>query len=153
MSYDLMVFDPQVAPRERDAFRAWFQKQAEWSERRDYSVPAGAAPKLIDFFNAMREHYPPMNGPDATQDDEEIDRSADYCIGESVIYATFPWSLAEEVYPTFREVAVQCEVGFYDVSGDEGDGEIYFPGDPLRPPSQGAWREISKQFREFKGIE
>ena len=151
MSYDLMVFEPTAAPRDPHEFREWYRVQAEWAEDRDYSNPAGAAPKLVEFYHAMRNHFPAMNGPDATQDDNELERSADYCIGSHVIYATFPWSLAEEVYPVFRETAVQTGVGFYDVSGDDGEGEIYFPGDKLRSPSGGAWREIAKQFRELEG--
>jgi hypothetical protein len=153
VSYDLMVFDPDVAPRERGAFRTWFEQHTEWSEDRDYSDPAGADPRLVAFYHAMRNHFPAMNGPDATQDDDEIDRAADYCIGSKVIYATFPWSLAEEIYPLFRNSAVECAVGFYDVSGDEGDGEIYFPGDALRPPSGGAWRDIAAQFRNLSSTQ
>ena len=142
-----MVFDPDIAPRERGAFRAWFKQEAEWSEDRDYSDPIGADSRLVAFYHAMRTHFPAMNGPDATQDDDQLDRAADYCIGSAVIYATFPWSLAEEVYPLFRQLAVDHEVGFYDVSGDEGEGEIYFPGNALRPPSGGAWRDVAAQFR------
>jgi hypothetical protein len=67
-----------------------------------------------------------------------------------MIYATFPWSLAEEIYPIFRQLAVESGVGFYDVSGDEGDGEIYFPGDALRPPSEGEWRGVAAQFRDLQ---
>ena len=149
MSYDLMVFEPSVAPRERGAFNAWYHQQTEWAEDRDYSDPAGTSANLLRFYNAVRSHYPAMNGPDAVQDDE-LDRAADYSIGENMIYATFPWSLAEEIYPIFRQTAVDCEVGFYDVSADDGDGEIYFPGDALRPPSGGAWREVAAQFRDLQ---
>ena len=149
MSYDLMVFDPEVAPRERSAFRAWYQQQTQWTEDRDYSDPAGTTQSLLRFYHAIREHYPAMNGPDATQDDDLIDRAGDYSIGASMIYATFPWSLAEEVYPRFRAAAVDCGVGFYDVSGDEGGGEIYFPGDTPHPPSQGAWRDVAAEFRQL----
>ena len=117
---------------------------------RNYSDPAGTTSKLLEFYHAIRKHYPAMNGPDATQDDDEIDRAGDYSIGSKIIYATFPWSLAEEIYPTFRQLAVECGVGFYDVSADEGDGEIYFPGDALRPPSGGRWREIAAQFRDLR---
>ena len=88
-----------------------------------------------------------MNGPDATDDDDLIDRAGDYNIGRSMIYATFPWSLAEEIYPVVRRLAVECNVGFYDVSSDEGDGEIYFPGSELRPPSGGAWRDVAADFK------
>jgi hypothetical protein len=149
MSYDLMVFDPEAAPRDRQAFRAWFSQQAEWGEDHDYGDPVVTTPRLCNWYEAIRRDYPNMNGPDAAADDD-IDRSADYSIGKLMIYAAFPWSLAEDVYPRARELAVECEVGFYDVSGDEGEGEIYFPGDTLLPPSQGAWRAIAADFRRFR---
>ncbi len=150
MSYDLMVFDPDVAPRGRGDFKSWYDKQSEWSEERDYSDPAGTTPRLVEFYQAIRKLYPAMNGPDAVDDNDDIDRAGDYNFGSSFIYVTFPWSLAEEIYPNFRRLAAECQVGFYDVSADEGDGEIWFPGDALRPPSGGAWREIAAQFRDFQ---
>ena len=149
MSYDLMVFDPAVAPREREAFVKWYHAQAEWAEGHGYDDPAVTTSQLRDWYEQIRRIYPNMNGPDAA-DDDNIDRAADYSIGKHVIYATFPWSLAEEIYPVVRSLAVECEVGFYDVSGEEGDGEIHFPGDALRPPSGGAWRDVAAQFRELK---
>ena len=150
MSYDLMVFDPAAAPREREAFRAWYRAQVEWTEHHGYNDPSVTTVDLRAWYQAIRQIYPNMNGPDPA-DDDQIDRTGDYSIGKHVIYATFPWSLAEDVYPNVRRLAVECQVGFYDVSGDEGEGEIYFPGDTLRPPSGGAWREIAAQFRELQG--
>ena len=38
MSFDLMVFDPAVAPRNRASFMAWYDKQAEWSEDHGYVI-------------------------------------------------------------------------------------------------------------------
>ncbi len=149
MSYDLMVFDPASASREREAFIAWYQAQAEWTEDHGYDDPAVATAELRLWYQKMRQIYPNMNGPDAANDDQ-LDRAADYSIGKHVIYAAFPWSLAEEVYLDVRRLAVECRVGFYDASGDDGDGEIYFPGDTLRPPSNGAWREVAAQFRELR---
>ena len=144
-----MVFDPATAPREREAFFAWYQGQTEWGEGHGYDDPSNTTPELLAWYQAMRAIYPNMNGPDAAGDDQ-LDRAADYTIGKQVIYATFPWSLAEKVYPDVRRLAVECQVGFYDVSGDEGDGEIYFPGDALRPPSGGAWREAASEFRDLR---
>jgi hypothetical protein len=149
MSYDLMVFDPATAPRGREPFLAWFREQAEWTEEHGYNDPDVATVELRRWYEAIRQIYPNMNGPDAA-DDDHIDQAADYSIGTSVIYAGFPWSLAEEVYPTVRQLAVECGVGFYDVSGDEGDGEIHFPGDLLRSPSQGAWRQVAADFRQLR---
>ncbi|MGH9353867.1 MAG: hypothetical protein ACRD2G_17180 [Terriglobia bacterium] len=39
MSYDLMVFGPTVAPRERDAFMAWYHVQTAWGEPHGYDDP------------------------------------------------------------------------------------------------------------------
>ena len=146
MSYDLVVFDPAAAPRERSAFKEWFQKQAEWGEAHNYDDPAVTTPDLRSWYEAIRLTYPNMNGPDAV-DDDRIDDSADYSIGRHLIYAAFKWSDAEEAYPLVRRLAVEHNVGFYDVSGDEGDGEIYFPGDKLRRESDGAWRKVSREFK------
>jgi len=144
-----MVFDPGSAPREREAFRAWYHVQTQWREGHGYDDPDRTTPELRGWYRAMRQVFPNMNGPDAV-DDDHVERAADYTIGNALIYVTFPWSLAEEAYPAVRDLAVEHRVGFYDVSGDEGDGEIHFPGDALRPPSQGTWRSVAAEFRNFK---
>jgi hypothetical protein len=152
MSYDLMVFDPLEAPRDRALFKQWYERTTEWSENHSYNDPSVTTVALRAWYEDIRRMFPNMNGPDAPSD-EDIDqfghRLADYSIGRHAIYVAFAWSVAEDAYPTVREAAVAHNVGFYDVSGDEGDGEIYFPGDQLRPPSGGTWREISKQFQEM----
>ncbi len=150
MSYDLMVFDPVVAPRDRGAFAEWYALQAEWSEGHSYDDPVVTAPGLQAWYEEITKTYPNMNGPGAV-DDDRVDDAADYSIGHSIIYGAFRWSQAEEVYSLFRMLAEKHAVGFYDVSGDEGDGEIYFPGDTLKLESQGAWREVSRQFKEMDG--
>ena len=45
----------------------------------------------------------------------------DYSIGYNVIYAVFSWSVADEVYELMRSLAQKHKVGFFDVSGDDGD--------------------------------
>jgi len=84
-------------------------------------------------------------------DDSQIDNPqiTGYSFGKNIIYLDFRWSVAEEAYDAVRKSAVEHQVGFYDVSGDEGDGEIYFPGESLRTPSGGIWRDITKQFQSI----
>ena len=149
MSYDLVIFNPGIAPRERSHFIAWFQEQAKWSEEHSYDDPVVTTPALQRWYEAIRKDYPNMNGPGAA-DDDHIDDAVDYCIGKNLIHAGFRWTQAEEVYPIVRQLAVEHHVGFYDVSADEGDAEIYFPGEALRPPSGGAWSEVAKQFRDLE---
>jgi hypothetical protein len=149
MSYDLMVFDPNVAPRERDAFLEWYQQSPFESETQIFNDPSVCSGNLHDWYMAIVKQFPDYNGDDF--DDERIeqvgDLAAGYSIGPSAIYADFRWTVAGEAYDAVRRLAVEHKVGFYDVSGDEGDGEIYFPGDDLRAPSQGQWREISADFQ------
>ncbi len=155
MSYDLMVFDPAVAPHERPPFVEWYHQQAEWSEGHSYDDPANTTLALRSWYEEIRKTYPNMNGPGAPTDEDLMnpgveDRLGDYSIGQHAIYAGFRWSVAEDAYPLVRSLAVKYGVGFYDVSGDEGDGEIHFPGEALKPESQGAWREISREFKEME---
>ena len=39
----------------------------------------------------------------------------------TVIYAVFSWSVADEAYELMRSLAQKHKVGFFDVSGDDGD--------------------------------
>ncbi len=93
------------------------------------------------------------NWPDMqTVDDERVDdpHVTGYSFGKHLIYVDFRWSVAEEAYEAVRRLAIEHRVGFYDVSGDEGDGEIYFPGDAPMPPSGGVWREVADKFRSLE---
>ena len=118
-----MVFDPSVAPRERPDFMQWYDAQTEWSEGHSYDDPAVTTPSLQAWFHDMRTLFPAMNGPFRS---EAADATiTDYCIGRHVIYVGFRWSVAESAYLKTRELAVKHQVGFFDVSTNEG--EILFP--------------------------
>ncbi len=150
-----MVFDPADAPKDRKHFLEWYKRTTEWAEGHNYSEPAATTPALQAWYEDIRKSFRNMNGPgaptDADFDTPGIeDRLAGYTIGHHAIYADFRWTVAEEAYAEVRRLAVAHKVGFYDVSGDEGDGEIYFPGDRLRPACGGTWRETAKQIRELQ---
>lgn len=126
MSYDLMVFEPTVAPKERQQFLKWYKAQAEWGEGHSYDDPSVASPSLQAWFQEMIRFFPAMNGPQASEDPDDP-KVTDHCIGKSVIYSAFAWSCAEEAHRKTRALAVKHGVGFFDVSAN--DGEILFPGD------------------------
>ena len=113
MSYDLMVFEKTKAPDTREAFMAWYEKQTAWEEDHDYQTIGVSAPALQNWFMEMKDIFPPMNGAYAPgmeeleKDGDLESRLVDYCIGREVIYAE------------------KHAVGFFDVSGDEG--EILLP--------------------------
>ena len=124
MSYDLMVFDPAAAPRDRAAFMSWFEQQTQWSEDHSYDNHDVTTEALQSWFKEMIEYFPPMNGPLASGDVDDP-KVTDHCIGTCVIYSAFAWSVAEDAYPRMRELAIKHSVGFFDVSSS--DGEILFP--------------------------
>ena len=152
MSYDLLVFDPKHAPRDRAAFMEWWDETSQWAEEHSYDDPLNTTPELQAWYEEIRKTYRNMNGPGSPTDDELMipgveDTLTDYSLAHHAVYAAFGWPEAENAYPLVRELAVMHGVGFFDASCDEQEPEIYFPGDDLRPPSGGSWRGISADFR------
>ncbi|MCP4150713.1 MAG: hypothetical protein GY757_23400 [bacterium] len=129
MSYDLMVFDPQAAPAGRESFLEWYQQQTEWEEEHGYDAPAVSTPALRDCFFDMITLYPAMNGPYAQEDveDEDDPKISEYCVGQSVIYVSFAWSMAKDAYKTLFNMAEKHKLGFFDVSTAEGEVWMHGP--------------------------
>jgi hypothetical protein len=133
MSYDLMVFDPTAAPREQEAFMAWYDAQTQWGEGHSYDNAQLTTPELRAWYDELRETFPAMNGPDsplqqaandsALWDDPHV---TDYSVGRHVIYAAFAWSIAEQAREAVVSLAEKHRVGFFDASGN---GRVVFPGD------------------------
>jgi hypothetical protein len=125
MSYDLMVFDVEAAPRNRSDFMAWYEQQTQWSESHGYNDPDVPTPPLRAWFREMIKSFPPMNGPLASEDMEDPNVT-DYSVGRSVIYAAFAWSQAEAARRRMLTLAAKHRVGFFDVSAK--DGAVWLPG-------------------------
>jgi len=123
MSYDLMVFDPKAPPVDREGFLMWYDNQTQWNENHDYNNPDITTPKLRSWFMEMINQFPAMNGPFAS-DDIDNPKMSDYTIGESMIYVTFAWSQAESAYQAVFEKAKKHEIGFFDVSSQNGEAWI-----------------------------
>jgi hypothetical protein len=124
MSYDLMVFDPEAPPPDRDGFMDWYRQQTKWEEGHRYDNPEVSTPELRAWFHEMITHFPAMNGPFAS-DDVDNPKVTDYSVGRSVIYAGFAWSQAEEAFRTMFSLAEKHRVGFFDVSAS--DGGVWMP--------------------------
>jgi hypothetical protein len=122
MSYDLMVFAPEVAPKGDAAFLDWYRVQTRWGEGHSYHDPEVSTPNLRAWFTEMIQKYPSMNGPLAPQPLPEDDpRLTDYSVGREIIYAAFAWSVAEDAYKTMFTLAAKHNVGFFNVSSDKGE--------------------------------
>jgi len=124
MSYDLMVFDADSAPKGSRCVYGVVSRATQWKEEHGYNNPEVTAPKLRAWFDEMIRTYPPMNGP-FRSDDVDNPKVTDYSVGRAVIYVAFAWSEAEAALPTMRSLAQKHVVGFFEVSADEG--EILIP--------------------------
>jgi hypothetical protein len=124
MSYDLMVFEPSAAPKDREQFMTWYREQITWSEAHSYDNPSVSSPALQAWFHEMIQFFPAMNGPFSSDDDDDP-KVTDHCIGKTVIYSGFAWSCAEEARSVMEQLAKKHQVGFFDVSANQG--EIVFP--------------------------
>jgi len=142
MSYDLLVFDPKMAPRDRTSFMTWYNDLTAWDERRDYNSPDGMTGNLPAFFESLRKEFPAMNGPfayDFDQPEREppsfwqklfrakqtprpIDEAlvTDYTLAENAIYLAFAWSVSDLAYNRVFNTALSKGVGFFDVSANDG---------------------------------
>jgi hypothetical protein len=135
MSYDLMVFEPTAAPKDRAAFMDWYRQQTQWSEGHSYNDPKVASPGLQHWFHEMIQFFPAMNGPFAS--DLDTPEVTDHCIGKDVIYSAFAWSVANEARANMRALAIKHGVGFFDVS--DTNGEILLPQAPVATKTKWPW--------------
>lgn len=132
MSYDLMVFDPEAAPKNHDEFLEWYAVQTKWDEEKSYYDPAVSSPQLQSWLADMYSSHPPMNGPGAPAElPEDESMLADYSIGEQIVYVGFAWSKAQAAYEDVFRLASKYHLGFFDVSSEES--KVWLPqGDHLQ---------------------
>lgn len=124
MSFDLMVFNPDAAPKNPDEFLAWHEELSEWEDDGTYDSPASAHPKLYQWYKDMQEEFPDMNGEYSDEYIESIGSNATgYSFGPNVIYADFRWSVAETAYSTALTLAQKHALGFFDPQSET----MYFP--------------------------
>lgn len=119
MSYDLMVFDPQSCPPDREGFLKWYAEQTQWSEGHSYDNDDVTTPALRAWYSGIRLTFPAMNGPYAV-DDPDNPKITDYSVGRSIIYASFAWPEADNARDEVFRLAEKHRIGFFDVSADNG---------------------------------
>lgn len=122
-----MVFEKTNVPKTKGEFMKWFKAQVEWGEEHGYQTASVASSALQNWYCAMKNSFPSMNGVDAPteeefRDNDELEeRLTEYCIGRDLIYASFAWSMADEAYELMKQLAQEHDVGFFDVGADNGD--------------------------------
>jgi hypothetical protein len=123
MSYDIFAFDVQSAPADDASLLTWYREQAKWGEPHSYDDASVTTPALRAFYREMITIYPPMNGPDAPEFDDDIEfdediEVADYCIGYSIVYVAFGWSEATLARDAFVRLGAKHQVGVCEISED-----------------------------------
>jgi hypothetical protein len=127
MSYDLMVFEPEAAPRKHAALMAWYDKLTKWDEGHSYGDSAVTTPRLRAWLGDMQKIFPSIYTPE-TEDALDGDGVlSDYSIAKQAIYAGFAWSKAVDAAATAERLAAKHGVGFFDVSS--GGEEVWLPSD------------------------
>jgi len=139
MSYDLMVFRKEAAPKNEKDFMEWYSKQAEWTEDHGYDDPSNTSDQLKNWFMEMKETFPALNGPFASTD-PNVENLTDYTIGKDVIYAAFASTQAGLAYKKMIELAEKYKLGFFDT----------WTGDILIPTESGKLESIKKSEKEKK---
>jgi len=120
MSYDLMVFDPALAPIKRPAFIEWYEAQTEWEEAHGYDDPAVASAGLQAFYADLAAEFPPLSADDAEETGTE------YMIGRGMIYMSFhDWDTIDRAHEAVSSLAAKHAIGFFDVSSDLA--EVWLP--------------------------
>src|SRR5271156_97515 len=128
MSYDLMVFEPEAAPRDHYGFLEWCAEQTRWNEAHSYNDPNVTSIRLRAWFLDVIRFFPPLNGVFAEEElPEDESTTADYSIGKETIYIAFAWSKAELAYQTTLDLAANHDLGFFNISSQ--DEEVWLPAE------------------------
>ena len=79
-----MVFEPETAPKNHDAFMEWYFALTKWNDG-PYDDPAWTSARLRAWVKEMQRTFPDINSPEAEtrlQDDEGV--IGDYTIGRQM---------------------------------------------------------------------
>ena len=122
MSYDLLIFEPDVVTDED--FPQWWEQISRWEEPRDYYTTEGSTPAIRSFYRDLIRAFPPFNGPDALSEAELEEREveglpvADYTIGADYIYISVGWSDANALVKIVGQMAWTQRLAVAYVSED-----------------------------------
>lgn len=120
MSYDLLVFEPLVVPRDRAAFQQWFDDFVRRDGGRAYNDPAICSPSLRAWNADMRRRFWALNGPHASRLGPWLrpDDYGDYVCGPQAIHAGFAWNRAQAADDLALLLARRHRLGLFRVSED-----------------------------------
>ena len=114
--YDLMVFEPEVAPKDYDAFLAWFAEEMACDEGHAYNDSRVTSEKLRAWYRDMLLVFP--SGADEFEEnspgDYEEDSYSGYSIGRHFIYVIFVPAMTETALRTTFDLATKHGLGLFE---------------------------------------
>ena len=133
MTPDLIAFDLDAAPADRDDFIAWYLDATRRIGPPDRAL---MSPELAGFYDTLRATFPPMSGPDATPADAPrglIDRLlfrravpadpsclADYGFSGAALHVRFARSMARTGQASALLAAKAAGLGVFDARSQGG---------------------------------
>lgn len=126
-SYDLMVFEPDAAPKVYAEFLRWFAEQMECNEGHGYANAAEASELLRGWLTEMLQIFP--SGADQLEEDGPVgldeDRYSGYSVGRQMIYVIFVPSESELARCTAFTLAEKFGLGLFEPSS--AGAEVWRP--------------------------
>lgn len=138
MSFDFMVFDPDIAPRNDEGFHAWFQNEVDdetGTASQDSAIAVTDA--IHQWYREMREMFTPSNGPDKVELPTNASparalRTCEYYFRPRSVYLCFRWPAQDMARAAASTLAKEFGLGYYHVSAQHGqavfpDGTTVWP--------------------------
>ena len=144
MSFDVMVFDPDIAPYDKDRFRDWCEAETgEQAPQSNYTPEIAEKDAFRDFYGQMREVFTPFNGsddvvlpPDAPQ--IRILRTCEYFFRPHSVYMCFRWPAQDFARAACSTFAKELDLGLFLISSKYPQAR--FPGNKYLYPF-GHWKD------------
>jgi hypothetical protein len=128
LSYDLVVFDPAAAPRDRASFLDWAKYALSAADGQSRSDLAATSSTLSAWHNGMCRMFPAGDGPRAHDPfSTQATRNATYRFASHAILAGFHWEVSGAALHHAKKLALTHGVGLFDVSG--ADGAVWIMSD------------------------
>ena len=132
IDFYVLAFDINVAPKNRNEFLEWKEKQMEWKEDHDYNNINISSDNLKNWYMDIINTFPPIN-EDMEKYDEEFEKIenneylTEYSIGKNIIYSVFNWIKAEEAFDLVKMLSKKHRIGFLIIEAYLEINGIYFP--------------------------
>lgn len=142
MSYDLVIFQAEGAPRDQASFETWCFEMMEDAGERDDFLAAPATAAMAAFFTELSNQFP-VAGPNA-----DTEAAAAYEFQANYMSIHFQWAVSSAASQRSLELAQKHGLGLYDLKGAVifPDEDPHARSDDPPPPT------LTGKVRKFFGF-